>query len=124
MDKTIKEKRLFRIISVLLALLVPAIACVIYLAVTGHSFSDISLLSSEWDDEILYYKQVECAVNGGIPGGYFGYNESHAAVFSFAAWSPFILLPWILWGAVFGWTMTSPFICNLVIYSICFALYK
>lgn len=50
----------------------------------GKSVTDIYLPASEWNDELIYYKQVEVAVNYGESIGYYGYNESHAEVSSFA----------------------------------------
>ena len=54
----------------------------------------------------------------GFPRGYFGFNESHALQLSFAAWSPVLVFPWILWGLVFGWNLLSPVICNIVLLTI------
>ena len=52
-------------------------------------------------------------VSYGYPLGYFGFNESHALKLSFAAWSPILLLPWVIWGWIFGWTMMSPIYSNI-----------
>ena len=51
----------------------------------------------------------------GYPQGYFGFNESHALRLSFAAWSPVLVFPWILWGLLFGWNLLSPVICNIIL---------
>lgn len=98
--------------AVILACL-PILACLIYCAAKGQSISQIYLPSSERNDELIYYKQVEAILNYGFPKGYFGFNESHALRLSFAAWSPVLMLPWVLWGLLFGWNLMSPILCNI-----------
>lgn len=100
--------------AVLLALL-PVVCCLVYCAAQGRSLTEVYLPCSEWNDELFYYKQVEGIVNFGFPQGYFGFNESHALKLSFAAWSPVLVFPWILWGVLFGWNMMSPVICNILL---------
>lgn len=100
--------------AVLLALL-PVVCCLVHCAMQGKSISEVYLPGSEWNDELFYYKQVESIVRFGYPQGYFGFDESHALKLSFAAWSPVLVSPWILWGLLFGWNMMSPIICNIVL---------
>ena len=68
--------------------LVPLVVCAVTCAVQGYAIWDAYIPASEWNDELFYYKQVEGMVKYGYPYGYFGFNESHARVLSFAAWSP------------------------------------
>lgn len=100
--------------SIILALL-PLTCCFIYLTVQGYHLNDVYLPSSEWSDELFYYKQVESIINYGYPLGYFGYNESHALMLSFGAWSPVLFFPWIIWGLLFGWHIMSPIFCNITL---------
>ncbi|MCD7805813.1 MAG: hypothetical protein LUH19_00550 [Lachnospiraceae bacterium] len=93
--------------------LVPVLCCVMVCALQGHKITDIYLPASDWNDELFYYKQVEGMIKYGYPYGYFGFNESHAQVLSFAAWSPVLVWPWLLWGLLFGWNLMSPIYCNL-----------
>lgn len=95
--------------------LVPLLGGIIFCASQGQSIFEISLLYSEWNDELFYFKQVEGILEYGIPQGFFGFNESKAQYLSFAAWSPLLVIPWIIWGALFGWTLNSPIMCNIVI---------
>lgn len=99
----------------LLMALLPFLCCVVTAAAQGQSIVEVYLPSSEWNDELFYYKQVENIVNFGFPQGYFGFNESHGLVLSFAAWSPVLVLPWILWGLVFGWNFMAPVVCNILL---------
>ena len=43
----------------LLLSLLPIVCCVIYCGLQGYSLFDVYLPSSEWNDELFYYKQVE-----------------------------------------------------------------
>ena len=47
--------------------------------------------------------------------GYFGYAENHALVGGFSVWSPVLVLPWYLWGLLFGWNLLSPIYCNIAL---------
>ena len=108
--------------AVLLALL-PLLCCIVYCAAQGRTIGQVYLPGSEWNDELFYYKQVEGIVNFGYPQGYFGFNESHAIKLSFAAWSPVLVFPWILWGLLFGWNLMSPIWCNIFLMTLCCFLF-
>ncbi len=104
-------------VAILLAL-IPVVAALMRCAIDGKLLTDIYLPNSEWNDELFYYKLTEGVLHGGYPDGYFGFNESHGQYLSFAAWSPVLLLFWVIWGAIFGWTLLSPIICNIVLMSV------
>ena len=110
-------------LTALAALVFPLLMCVIFCAVKGQSIADVFLPAGEWNDELFYFKQVEGIVNYLYPRGYFGFNESHAAMLSFAAWSPVLVTFWVVWGIVFGWNLLSPVICNIVLLSIASCLF-
>ncbi|MBQ7926770.1 MAG: hypothetical protein IJ335_10830 [Lachnospiraceae bacterium] len=102
-------------IKALLLSLLPLLACVILCGIDGKMIWDVYLPLSEWNDEIFYYKQVEAMVEYGIPQGYFGFDESRAPYASFGAWNPLVLIPYVLWGWIFGWNLLSPILCNIVL---------
>ncbi|MCM1188417.1 MAG: hypothetical protein NC541_03860 [bacterium] len=115
------NKRYITFIKALLLALLPVTCCVVTCAAQGRRIGDVYLPSSEWNDELLYYKQVEAIINYGYPQGYFGYNESHALNLSFGAWSPLLFFPWVVWGLLFGWNLMSPILCNIFLMSLsCF----
>ena len=60
--------------------------------------TEIFLPVSSWSDEVIYSKQLAAAVQYGAPQGYFGFNESHAAVGTYAAWGPAVFLVYALPG--------------------------
>jgi hypothetical protein len=107
--------------SLLLGLL-PLACALLYCLFRGKSIGDIYLPDSLWNDELFYFEQVESILAYGYPRGYFGFNESHAMYLSFAAWSPVLVFPWVLWGLFFGWNMLSPILCNIfLLCAACFA---
>lgn len=106
--------------AMLLAAL-PVLCCLVRCVSEGRTIGEVWLPACEWNDELFYYKQVEGIVHFGYPQGYFGFNESHALKLSFAAWSPVLVFPWVLWGLLFGWNLLSPILCNIVLLTItCF----
>lgn len=110
-----QDKRYMTLCKALLLALLPVLCCVVGSAVQGRSIGETYLPSSEWNDELFYYKQVESIVEYGYPQGYYGFNESHGLKLSFAAWSPVLVLPWVVWGLLFGWNLSSPVICNILL---------
>lgn len=60
--------------------------------------TDIYLPASSWSDEVVYSKQLAAVVKYGAPQGYFGFNESHADIGTFAAWGPAIFWMYALPG--------------------------
>ena len=113
-----QDKRYMTLLKAVLMALLPVVCCLVRTAAEGRSIGQVYLPASEWNDELFYFKQVEGIVSYGFPRGYFGFNESHALRLSFAAWSPVLVFPWILWGLVFGWNLLSPVICNIVLLTI------
>ncbi len=118
----VEENRITLWKSLLLGVL-PLTCCLVYCLFQGRSIGEVYLPGSEWNDELFYYKQVEGIINYGYPQGYFGFNESHALKLSFAAWSPVLVFPWIIWGMLFGWNLMSPIICNIVLMTLCCVLF-
>lgn len=117
------DKRYILALKLLLMGLLPLVSCLITCAMQGRSIGEVYLPASEWNDELFYFKQVESIVNYGYPQGYFGFNESHALKLSFAAWSPLLVFPWVLWGLVFGWNFLSPVICNIVLMTLAMVVF-
>ena len=112
------DKRYFCFLKAALMAALPFLCCVVSCAMQGKTIGQVYLPGSEWNDELFYFKQVESMVEFGYPKGYFGFNESHALKLSYAAWSPVLVFPWIIWGVIFGWNMMSPIICNIVLLTV------
>lgn len=118
-----RMKKHERILWAVVMALLPPLVCLVTCLLEGRTPADAYLPASEWNDELIYYKMVEGMVHFGYPQGYFGFNESHSALFSFAAWSPVLVWPWVLWGLIFGWNLYSPFVCNTVLLSLAMFLF-
>ncbi len=117
-----KEKKSVAAAALFLAL-VPWISAWLYCLMQGQGFSALYLPASPWNDELFYYKLTENVLAYGYPQGYFGFNESHGMYLSFAAWSPVLLLFWVIWGVFFGWNLLSPMLCNLALLSCAMLLF-
>ena len=101
------------VIRSIVLFLIPIFWASIYCLISGKTVLDVSILNSEWNDELFYYKLTDNILHFGYPRGYFGFNESHAELLSFAAWSPVLLIQWLLFGGTFGWGYLSPILSNL-----------
>ena len=89
-----------------------------------HKFiTDIYLPAGQWNDEVFYYKQISAMIKYGIPQGYFGYNEMTASHLTFGAWSFILLIPYCIWGMMFGWNIQMPVICNLIFVTIALGIF-
>lgn len=118
-----QDKRYMVLCKALLLALLPILCCLVTSAAQGRGIGEVYLPGSEWNDELFYYKQVESIVEFGYPQGYYGFNESHGLKLSFAAWSPVLVLPWIVWGLLFGWNLLSPVVCNIVLMTLAVFLF-
>ncbi len=118
-----KDKRYSSALKIVLMALLPLVSCLVYCAMQGRSIAEVYLPGSEWNDELFYFKQVEAIVNYGYPQGYYGFNESHALKLSFAAWSPVLVFPWVIWGLLFGWNLLSPVICNIILMTLAMVVF-
>lgn len=103
--------------------LVPVFCAWFYCLLDRQYLSQIYLPNSSWNDELFYYKMTENILAYGYPQGYFGFNESHGLYLSFAAWSPVLLLFWVIWGILFGWNLLSPIFCNIALLSLSMLLF-
>ena len=117
------DKRYENLCKALLMALLPFLCCLVGTAMEGQSIGSVYLPASPWNDELFYYKQVESIVRFGYPLGYYGFNESHGLMLSFAAWSPALVLPWIIWGLLFGWNLMSPILCNILLMTVAVFLF-
>lgn len=72
----------------------------------------IYLPASSWSDEVVYSKQLSAVVEYGAPRGYFGFNESHADIGTFAAWGPAIFWLYAIPGFFLRGQNAFPW-CNL-----------
>ncbi len=106
------------LLRALLLAVTPWLFGILRCAMDGKKLTDIYLPTSPWNDELFYYKLTEAVSKYGFPHGYFGFNEKHGELLSFAAWSPVLLLFFVIYALLFGWNLLSPIFCNLLIMSL------
>ncbi len=102
----------------------PIIWAVIMLLIQGIDFWNISIRSSQWNDELYYYKQIEAMVDYGHPKGFYGFNESHSLIGNFAAWNPTNLLLFSIVGRIFGWNDFVPIVVNISVWLIALCIFE
>ena len=68
----------------------------------------------QWNDEGAYYTLVKTWLATGQPLGFWGFDGGHAIMGTGSAWSPAILLPYALFGMMFGWNYSSVFFANVL----------
>lgn len=113
-----------RFIYILIIALIPIVSGVFYCLLDGKSINDIYIPLGGWSDEITYYKQIEGMLTHGMPRGYFGYNQSKALYGSLGVWGILPLIPYVIWGVLFGWNYTSPIWANIFISSLGLVLFS
>lgn len=110
-------------IQLLVVFIYPLLLCVIICAFRKTNFFSLYAPYSKNNDSLMYYKLVEGMLEPGGIKGYFGYNETHSIIGSYAAWNPMILFPWLVMGRLFGWNSFSPIIYNVIFFSIALTLF-
>lgn len=113
MEEMSRKKKYLNGIVAFVFILMPLISAILFCLKDGRLISDIYIPLGGWSDEITYYKQIEGILSHGLPRGYFGYNQSRALYGSLAVWGGFPLIPYVIWGFLFGWNYCSPVYANI-----------
>lgn len=121
--KTVSGERKTEIFKILAAFFFPVLLCFMYCLFRGINIFQLYLPNSYNNDCLFYYKLVEGVLSFGTPQGYYGFDESRALIGGFAAWSPTLLFPWVVWGSIFGWGYGSVLISNIFYFSISLAIF-
>ena len=96
-----------------------ACAALFLLVVYGVIYHDSDLWHywmpiSITDDEVMYNRQLVGVLAEGQPHGYFGYNETHAAVGHFSVWGPVLIYLYALPGLLVGAGVNTMLWCNVL----------
>ena len=79
----------------------PAILSLITMAIMWIVTGNVALPGIKWNDEAAYIKLIETYSRHFSPVGYWGFNGNHALLGTGSAWSPAILLPYIIPAIIF-----------------------
>ena len=66
-----------------------------------------------WSDEVWWYSQINSVAKYGMPMGYIGCNETHAAIGTFGFWGGAIVYAMTFFAKIFGWHHWSPLFMNV-----------
>lgn len=122
MDDDHMKKKISFIYPAIFILLPVLLFGVISFVQCGRSGGGSFLPMPKWNDEAAYYALVKTWLRTGMPEGYWGFEGGHAIVGTGSAWSPAILLPYAVFGEMFGWGYSSVAIANVVFLCIANAL--
>lgn len=81
----------------------------------------ISKVYPVYNDEVAWFMQIDSMVHEGMPLGYWGYNGTHSAWGTAGPWGVAVLLPYVAFGKIFGWDLSS--MCYANIFFMCTANY-
>ena len=98
-----------KISALIVLFLLPLLLVYSVLLVKGIHLTECIPVSS---DELWWWQQAAGTAAYGHPLGYFGYDGGTPQIGTFATWGPFIVLPYALWGKVFGWEYYSYIYAN------------
>jgi len=104
-------------IFMILPALIYGLITIVYYIKTG-----MALPMPQWNDEAAYYALVKTWLSTGMPYGYWGFEGGHAILGTGSAWNPAIIVPYALFGMMFGWNYSSVAIANVVFLCIVNAL--
>lgn len=115
-----KQKMIFTGLAIFLPLITAGLIALFYFMQTGTG-----LPMPKWNDEGAYYELVKTWLATGQPLGYWGFDGGHALMGTASAWSSAIVVPYALFGMMFGWNYSSVFFANtcfLILANITFIL--
>ena len=122
MGMHVSKKKMIRTVFVIVFCMVPLLSAILFCLKDGRWIGDVYIPLGGWSDEITYYKQIEGILSYGMPRGFFGYNQSRALYGSLGVWGMIPLIPYVVWGGIFGWNYSSPIFANIFFCMIAFVV--
>ncbi len=111
-----------RIIIYLLLCVVPVLLPLLLVNLVSD-YHSLKVLCASSGDSSFYWLQLDSLVNYGGVHGYYGFNGSNAPHGGLYAWGLAPLLPYYVFGKIFGWKLYSMTIANIVMISIAIFLF-
>ncbi len=122
MEKRICSKKYVGYTMSIFIVFLPFIMIGLVLFLNGYKLN-FSMLLPVWNDEVGWWNQVNAMVHYGKTLGYNGYNGTHAVFGTSGPWGPFALLPYFLFGKIFGWKLYSMAVANMSFLSLALFIY-
>ena len=97
------------------ALLFVPVATVLAVMILTTGYRHFSVFIPVFNDEIGWWSLTRNLVKGIKSAGHVGYNGNYAAIGNYGAWGLTPLLPYALFGKVFGWHLYTMSIVNMIL---------
>lgn len=112
-NEIMKKKSIDLVLAALIAIFIflPLIQVSVICAYNGVSIKQIM---SFFNDEIGWFNLSRDIIRFNKYLGYNGYYESHAIIGGGGPWGVAILIPYVIFGKIFGWHFYSPLYANIV----------
>lgn len=124
MEKTKNRKILLVIIAVLMPVLQASVLFLVHKIKYGSGIP-----SPIWTDEATYCAILKTWATDGCHDfwgnalGYYGYNGEHAIIGHGSAWNPVVLLPYLLFVKIFGYSTSVIFFSNVFFLTVSISLF-
>ena len=105
------------IILYALFLLFPLVIHQLLFWLTGYGFRFFRIIPV-LNDEVSWWSQINAILKAGKPLGYYGYNGTHAPVGTIGPWGIAPLIPYVIFGKIFGWEIYSMAYANILFLSL------
>lgn len=108
-------------VYLILALLPFAISSLFLFSKSEHQ--SLFTVMPSWSDEVFYFNQIKSMIKYGNPLGYYGYDGSHAILGNFGTHGWFLLIPYAVFGRIFGLHLNTIPVLNNFFLSIAILIY-
>lgn len=98
------RNKLIRYLLIIIAVLLPLLTIGLHCICFDVNITDFR---PSWGDENWWWQQANAVIEYGRPLGYWGYNGGNAKIGTFATWGPAMVMPYALFGRIFGWQYHS-----------------
>ncbi len=118
----ISNPNIMRYLFYAVAVMLPFLIVAVLLILNGFGIKT-SMLLPVWNDEVSRWNQINTMVHCSKPLGYYGYNGTHAEIGTWGPWGWASLLPYCIFGKVFGWNFNSIAIANMTFLSLSITIF-
>lgn len=118
----ISNDDIIRYFFYIVAVMLPFLIVAVLLILNGFGIKT-SILFPVWNDEVSRWDQINTMIHCGKPLGYYGYNGTHASIGTWGPWGWASLVPYYLFGKLFGWHFNSMAIANMTFLSLSIAVF-